>query len=136
MGRSENTDKQEDELLEVLKACETDVWNALASGDIEADMAALDDEFLGVYADGFASRQEHVEQLANGPSISSFVLSDFHYKQLGPAYALLSYHAKFLRSGKDSEEAMYVTSIWRQKGERWINVFSQDTPTTLSTSTD
>jgi len=38
----------DDELLEHLKNCETEVWNALVSGDARADARALDENFLGV----------------------------------------------------------------------------------------
>jgi len=43
---------------------------------------------------------------------------------------LLSYRAVYTRAGAAKQEAMYVSSLWCQRGGRWVNVFSQDTPDT------
>lgn len=111
-----------------IEACETNVWAALLNGDIQADQDALDESFLGVYSDGFAGKEGHVQQLANGPTIASYALSGIKVRELGPDFAVISYRADFSRSGKSEAEAMYVSSIWRRKEAGWINVFSQDTP--------
>lgn len=115
-------------LLSQLGALETGVWEALMRGDQMADEAALAGNFLGVYPDGFASKADHVQQLAKGPTIQSFRLSKLTAMALGDDYALLSYRAAYLRVGRTEPEAMYVSSIWRRGPERWVNVFSQDTP--------
>lgn len=119
---------QAGKLIEELKACETSVWQALQKGDAKADAAALCDEFLGVYGDGFAGKADHVGQLADGPSIEHFALSGFRTLMLGQEHALLSYRAEFRRTAATRSEAMYVSSIWQRTGTGWINVFSQDTP--------
>src|SRR5690606_14487082 len=59
-------------LLAELIACETAVWQALVSGDAEADRAALAADFLGVYPDGFAGRDAHAAQLSGGPTVTGF----------------------------------------------------------------
>ena len=115
-------------LMENLIDCETDVWQALVTGDQAQDEAALDEEFLGVYPDGFASKAEHVAQLAGGATVAGFELSDFHCMVLGDDHALLSYLASFTRTGNTKAEPMYVSSIWKRNAQTWINVFSQDTP--------
>ena len=55
---------------------EREVWDALVEGDAEADIVLLAEDFLGVYPTGFASRSDHVEQLADGPSVSTYALSE------------------------------------------------------------
>ncbi|WP_419914320.1 DUF4440 domain-containing protein [Hoeflea sp.] len=116
-------------LIEELKACEIAVWEALKRGDAEADAAALAPDFLGVYADGFAGRACHVGQLADGPSIAAYDLSDFHLLVLSDDHALISYRANFQRTGPEAiPESMYVSSIWQRTPDGWINIFSQDTP--------
>ena len=117
-------------LIEELKAREIAVWEALKRGDAEADAAALSDDFLGVYADGFAHKPDHVGQLADGPSIAAYDLSRFHMRELGEEHALLSYRATFRRAGATGPETMYVSSIWQRAPSGWINIFSQDTPET------
>jgi len=108
--------------------CETRVWNALVSGDMAADSASLDDNFLGVYSDGFSVKSDHVGQLTEGPTVVSYTLSEFHCRTLGEKHALLSYRADFVRQDKKLQETMYVSSVWKRTKQCWINVFSQDTP--------
>jgi hypothetical protein len=111
-------------------ALERRVWQAMADGDIEADTNLLDPQFLGVYASGFASRGDHAAQLANGPSVGGFSIHEPRLLPLAPDAAMLSYRATFTRPGKGnaaSLQTMYVSSIWRQHGATWVNVFSQDT---------
>jgi len=110
-------------------ALERRVWQALVDGDIEADANLLDPQFLGVYASGFASREDHLAQLANGPSVGGFSIHEPRLLPLPPNAAMLSYRATFARPGKGnaaSYQSMYVSSIWSQRSANWVNVFSQD----------
>lgn len=116
------------DLLHTLTICETQVWQALVAGDAQADAAALDAAFLGVYPDGFAGKADHVGQVSNGPTIASYHLSGLRVLPLGAEHAVLSYYAAFHRVGQNTPEAMYVSSIWRQTAKGWVNIFSQDTP--------
>lgn len=120
-------DPTDTSLRDTLLRLERLVWDALRSGDVRADQAALAPDFLGVYPDGFAGRDDHVAQLARGPTIQDYDLADLHARTLGPDFALLSYRATFRRIAGDMSEVMYVSSIWRRDGEAWMNIFSQDT---------
>jgi hypothetical protein len=111
-------------------ALERRVWQALADGDVDADSALLDPQFLGVYASGFASRDDHAAQLANGPSVADFSIHEPRLLTLASDAVMLSYRASFVRPGKihaGSVQTMYISSIWKQRGAAWLNVFSQDT---------
>lgn len=114
-------------LKEILH-CEECVWQALVDGDQAADAAALHDDFLGVYSSGFAAKDDHVNQLAQGPTITSYQLLDARTMPLGEGHVLLSYKATFTRASRDNPENMYVSSIWKHTPQGWVNVFSQDTP--------
>ena len=46
---------------------------------------------------------------------------------LAPGLLLLSYRAEFTAPDSPDLHRMLVTSIWQQRGETWVNVFSQDT---------
>ena len=109
-------------------ALETAIWEALAAGDAVRDGAALDPDFLGVYPDGFATRDDHVGQLADGPTVDSFTLSSARLIALGEDHGLLSYRASFTRPGRAAAETMLVSSVWSRTPSGWRNVFSQDTP--------
>jgi hypothetical protein len=107
---------------------ERKVWEALVAGDAKADEALLSEDFTGVYKSGFADRAGHAAQLANGPVISSYKITDPRLISLGDDIALLVYLAQYTRpSAPDQREAMYVSSIWRRTGDGWANIFSQDT---------
>jgi hypothetical protein len=110
---------------------ERKVWDALVEGDAEIDIELLAEDFLGVYPTGFASRSEHVEQLADGPSVSAYALSEARKLDVSVRAVMLSYRAEFQHAsgvGDGRPEVMYISSLWRQQGGRWVNVFSQDTP--------
>lgn len=119
------------DLLDTLVTLETRVWDALVFGDAEADGALLSETFLGVYPSGFATKKDHVGQLDEGPSIAEYVLNDCRLMTLGAEHAVLSYDARFRRVGTQQKERMFVSSIWQQRAEGWVNVFSQDTPAPL-----
>jgi hypothetical protein len=111
-------------------ALERRVSQALADGDSHADAQLLDAQFLGIYASGFASREDHVAQLAHGPIMASFSIHEPRLLTLASDVVMLSYRALFCRPGEVDTEpvrTMYVSSIWRRHGAVWLNVFSQDT---------
>jgi len=106
------------------------VWRALCEGDMQADSALLADDFLGVYSSGRADKSAHVAQLRDGPTMSTFSLTDAQALALAEGIVLLTYRAKFVRhdlSSRKESESMFVSSIWRKEGDTWRNVFSQDT---------
>jgi hypothetical protein len=110
-----------------IMALERTVWDALVSGDSNADEDMLDEDFLGVYETGFAGRQEHAGQLANGPTIDTYVLSDARLITLCGSIVLLAYVADYIRPGIGKRPKKYVTSIWKLSDGTWRNLFSQDT---------
>jgi hypothetical protein len=107
---------------------ETEVWQALADGDGEADARLLSDDFLGVYTVGFAGRDDHVAQLADGPTVSDYSLSDARLMVLAEDMVLIAYRADFTRPGEAASASVLISSIWRAREGRWVNIFSQDTP--------
>lgn len=115
-------------LLKALLGEEMKVWDALVAGDMAADKKALHPDFLGVYPSGFSDREGHVNQLSDGATVVSYRLSETRVLELGPDCCCLSYLANFMRRGSVEEEAMYVSSIWKQQTNGWVNIFSQDTP--------
>jgi hypothetical protein len=110
---------------------ESQVWEALVRGDADADRALLTDDFVGLYPTGFASRDEHAGQLRDGPTMTSFAISEARLVEVSPSAVLLCYRADYrpARAGGPNEAAtMYISSLWIVRDGRWLNVFSQDTP--------
>jgi hypothetical protein len=118
--------------LEAFIELESRVWDALRRGDAEEDARLLADDFLGVYPSGFADRSDHAGQLANGPTVADFELRDARLMVISADHVLLSYRADWhrLTAGRAGQpESMYISSLWSRRGGRWVNVFSQDSPT-------
>jgi hypothetical protein len=115
-----------DELLEL----ERDVWDALVAGDPAADAALLAEDFVGVYPSGFADRDGHAAQLNDGPTVATYELYQARIIVVSDDSVLLTYRADYRRPTEASNESetMYVSSLWRRHNDRWLNVFSQDTP--------
>lgn len=110
---------------------ENQVWAAFVAGDAQADSDLLTDDFLGVYDSGFLHKHEHSDQLASGPLIAQYEISEARIKVLAEGLVLLSYRVFFVRfqnRDRGIAETMYVTSIWRWENGDWKNTFSQDTP--------
>lgn len=109
-------------------ALEREVWDALVRGDVAVDRAALADHFLGVYPTGFAGAHEHVAQLAGGPTVADYLLTDARTLVVADGHVMLAYLATYRRPGSEDREQMYVSSLWSRLDGNWKNVFSQDTP--------
>lgn len=114
--------------LETLIDLEKSVWDALQQGDVGADSALLADDFLGVYPTGFADRGDHSGQLSDGPTVADYVILDARSMRLSADHALLAYRAEYRRPGNTQTESMFISSLWSRRADRWVNIFSQDTP--------
>jgi hypothetical protein len=114
--------------VEFFVGLERGVWDALIAGDADADRAALAPEFVGVYPTGFANADEHVGQLSGGPTVQRYTVAEARVVEVADGHVMLSYLATYRRPGRSEDEAMYVSSLWSLRSDRWVNVFSQDTP--------
>lgn len=117
--------------IEFYVGLESQVWEALVDGDGEADRALLSSDFVGVYTTGFADRSEHAGQLAAGPTMASYTLSETRLLPVADGNVMLCYRADYRRvvdGAAGPDEAMYISSLWSERDGRWVNTFSQDTP--------
>lgn len=112
-----------------LLAAETAVWEALRAGDQAADHALLAEDFLGVYPTGFVTREDHVAELDDGPTVAAFTILETRTMVTGEDSALIAYRVRF-RAPEGAEPITWmVSSLWRRTADgSLVNVFSQDTP--------
>ena len=118
-------------LIEECLKLETKVWEALKSGDAVLASNMLANNFLGLYPTGFATGQDHCDQLKNGPTVSTYEIINPRLVELVPDMVLLAYLAQWSRitdGHPGKPERMYISSIWQRFGQEWKNIFSQDTP--------
>ena len=107
---------------------ESRVWDALANGDAGADLELLSADFVGVYPTGFASRADHAGQLADGPSIASYSITEATLIEVSTDAAMLCYRANYRRPHRSVGESMFISSLWLRNDGHWQNAFSQDSP--------
>jgi hypothetical protein len=107
---------------------ESAVWDALVTGDADADRALLSEDFVGVFPTGFANRADHADELADGPSIATYTITDARLIDASEDAVLLCYRAEYRRPSQSAAEVMFISSLWVQREGRWWNTFSQDTP--------
>lgn len=107
---------------------ESGVWDTQVSGDPHAQLELLSADFLGVYPSGFATREEHAEQLSDGPITTSYTIVDARLIEVSESSVLLCYRADHQPSGRDETETMFISSLWVERDGRWWNTFSQDSP--------
>lgn len=121
--------------LEQALELERKVWEALRTGDRSLDESMLSEDFLGVYSSGFSDRAGHVDQLASGPTVFDYMLSEPQLVPLTDDQVILCYRADWRPPASDRPDrggparAMYISSIWARRDDGWTNMFSQDTPT-------
>ena len=110
---------------------ETQVWQALADGDADADGRMLSDDFLGVYPQ--ASRIERPTS-SNWSTARRLHRSRCTTHECSPCPSPpCCCRTEPSSSGRTSTagsqvQCMYVSSLWCLRDGEWLNVFSQDTP--------
>jgi hypothetical protein len=107
---------------------ESRVWEALVSGDADAEHELLSEDFLGVYPSGFATRDEHADQLSDGPVTTSYSIVDARLIEISADAVMLCYRADHQPVGRAEPETMFISSLWVERDGRWWNTFSQDSP--------
>lgn len=127
-GRTCDSDQMHDRGTDFFVDLESAVWDALVSGDADADRALLSDDFVGVFPTGFANRADHADELADGPSIASYAITDARLIDVSADAALLCYRADYRLPGHSTAQVMFISSLWVRREGRWWNTFSQDTP--------
>lgn len=114
--------------IDQFEQLETAMWNSLVNGDGDSADRLLSTDYLGVYTTGFSGRDDYIAALADGPIAASFEISQSQMFVLSNTSVLYSYRADFTSREDGPPEAMYVSSLWCLRDDRWVNVFSQDTP--------
>jgi hypothetical protein len=117
-----------EELTDFALGLESGVWQALMDGDPDVDRALLSEDFLGVYPTGFANRDEHAEQLRDGPTVVEYQIHSPLAVAVADDLIQFAYDARYRRTTGGDLDRMYVMSLWAKRDGAWVNTFSQDTP--------
>ena len=121
------------ELADVIRTQEIGVWEALKKKDKAADRTLLADDFVGVYKEGVGNKIEHIAQIDADYQLSEYTLDHVRVLTVSKDAAMIVYRATCRATGtwaNDCAQPMFISSLWLNRGDTWVNVFSQDTSTT------
>jgi ketosteroid isomerase-like protein len=115
-------------LQQQIVAKESEGLDALKTGDLKrfADLTADDAVFVDSH--GPASKAQVMKNVA-GFSLSDYQMEDISFVQISPTAGLISYKSteKGVSHGKEFAVQVYVSSIWVERGNQWVCLFSQET---------
>jgi hypothetical protein len=107
-------------------AREKEVWEALKKRDYNGFASFLAEDQMEVGADRVNDKAGSVKGVS-GSDMSSASLSDFKVVKLDDDASLVTYVVKMAGAGSGPEEERHST-IWVNRGGKWLAVFHQDTP--------
>jgi Domain of unknown function (DUF4440) len=108
---------KEREGLEALKA-----GNVERFGDLTADEAVMVDDH------GPATKSQVLKNVA-GFTLTDYSMEDVRFVPISPNSGLISYKIteKGVSHGRDFTAQVYVSSVWTERGDKWLCLFSQET---------
>jgi hypothetical protein len=139
-----SSSKAFEENIVALEKQANEVIKKLANSDSDTDRetlrSLLADEFVYVDPRGMAgksafirSKVEKGQKLgveAKKATFTDFRMEDVRVVELNKEAALITYKitAKVTRNGKDLTDQAYASSVWVNRGGKWMNLFGQSTP--------
>jgi hypothetical protein len=103
-------------------------WKALKTGDIAHFGELTEEDAVFVDPHGIASKAEVMRNVA-GFRLTDFTIEDLKFLQLSDKAGLISYKLteKGVTHGKEFTAIVFVSSIWAERGGKWLCEFSQET---------
>jgi hypothetical protein len=101
---------------------------ALKTGDIAHFGELTAEDAVFVDAHGIASEAEVMKNVA-GFRLTDFTMEDVKFLQVSEKAGLISYKLteKGVTHGKEFTAIVFVSSIWAERGGKWLCEFSQET---------
>jgi hypothetical protein len=115
-------------MQEKVSAKEREGLEALKTGDIAhfGELTAEDAIFVDPH--GTATKAEVLKNVG-GFRLTDFTIEDVNFLQLSDKAGLIAYKLteKGVTHGKEFTAIVYVSSIWAERGGKWLCEFSQET---------
>jgi hypothetical protein len=109
-------------------AKEREGLDALKAGDVGhfGDLTA--DDAIFVDAQGTATKAQVMQNVV-GFKLTDYTIENVRFAQISPNSGLIAYKIieKGLSHGKEFAVQVYVSSIWTQRENKWLCLFSQET---------
>jgi hypothetical protein len=105
--------------------------DALKAGNVELFGSLLADDAVLVDSRGPATKAQVLQNVA-GFRISDYSMEDVRFVPVSDKSGLITY--KFTESGtshgKEFSATVYVSTLYAQRGGKWVSLFSQETAAT------
>ena len=101
---------------------------ALKTGDLQRFGNLTAEEAVFVDAQGPASKAQVLKNVV-GFTLTEYSMEDMRFMTLSANTGLISYKIseKGISHGKEFAAQAYVSSIWTERGNKWVCLFSQET---------
>jgi ketosteroid isomerase-like protein len=125
---SHGRDPADGSMEQQVVAKEREGLDALKVNDLDRFAKLTADDAVFVDAHGTAGKAQVLKNVV-GFSITDYTMESVQFLQISPNTGLISY--KLTEKGMSHDKAfaaqVYVSSIWAQRGENWVCLFSQET---------
>jgi ketosteroid isomerase-like protein len=125
---SVNQSATDDPMQEKVVAAEKAGLDALKAGDLARFGELTADDALFVDTHGPASKAQVLNNVV-GFRLTDYSMGDVAFKRLAADSGMITYKISETGNshGRDFTVQVYVTSIWVQRGGKWVCLFSQET---------
>jgi hypothetical protein len=129
IANSQATTSESDEVKEHLIKLEKQSWEAWKNRDGKFFQNFLSDDHVEVGFGGLTSKAEVVGFVGSPVcTVKSYKLDRFEMKMLGKDTALLTYwEEQDTVCNKQVPSPCWVSSLYMKRGDKWLNVFYQQT---------
>ena len=118
---------------ENLISLERQSWEAWKNRNAQFFKDFLSDDHVEVGSYGLANKNQVLATVATPAcTVRSYSVDQFNVTMLDADTALLTYHAaqETTCNNKPVPSPVWVSSLYKKRGDRWLNVFYQQTQTT------
>ncbi|HUK31835.1 MAG TPA: nuclear transport factor 2 family protein [Candidatus Acidoferrum sp.] len=115
-------------LQEIIVAKEREGLDALKAGNVDGFANLTAEEAVFVDGAGPADKAQVVKNV-NGFTLTTYSIEDVKFVRLGEKTGLISYRITETGNshGKEFAAHPYISSIWTERGSKWVCLFSQET---------
>jgi hypothetical protein len=126
--QSSNSTAPEGSMEQQIVAKEREGLEALRIGDLQRFGNLTSEEAVFVDAQGPASKAQVLKNVV-GFTLTEYSMEDMRFVPLSANTGLISYKIseKGISHGKEFAAQAYVSSIWTERGDKWVCLFSQET---------
>jgi len=126
--RAHNSSASDSAMERQIISSEREGLDALKTGDLQRFADLTSDEAVFVDTHGSASKAQVLQNVA-GFTLKEYSMEDVKFVPISPNSGLISYKASEtgVSHGKEFTVQVYVSSIWTERGTKWVCLFSQET---------